>query len=442
MELLLLGTGSARGWPEPGCPCASCSTATALRTARAPSAALVDDVLLLDGSDDVERAAARAGRSLAAVRRVLLSGGQDRGAPLGELVRSLAAAASVEVLGPPGALAAYEPLSRADPRVRLVPVRAGDHLAADDHALRVIAQGPGIAWSITGQDGTHLLYAPGEGFPAEQPGPAAPQHGYDVVLLGLGSTAPGAAAGRRGGTHALAQLRSAGAVTPSTQVLAIGYGHDAGMPDSLVAPLRSWGVELPTDGTTLAVRREQAPGPGGPQGRTLVLGGVRSGKSALAEQLLAASPQVTYVATGGSREDDGEWQHRVAAHVARRPAWWSTVETTEVAACLLDAAAPLLIDCLGTWLTARLDHHGVWDGAPTTAVDEDIAQLAAAWRAATVPVVAVSNEVGSGVVPATPSGRLFRDLLGRLNAAIAAESETVLLVVAGIAVPLRSPPPT
>lgn len=98
------------------------------------------------------------------------------------------------------------------------------------------------------------------------------------------------------------------------------------------------------------------------------------------------------------------------------------------------------MDCLGTWLTARLDHHGVWQGASPDGVHADIAELVQAWRAATSPVVAVSNEVGSGVVPATPSGRLFRDLLGRLNATIAAESETVLLTVAGIPVPLRVRP--
>jgi adenosylcobinamide kinase/adenosylcobinamide-phosphate guanylyltransferase len=67
-----------------------------------------------------------------------------------------------------------------------------------------------------------------------------------------------------------------------------------------------------------------------------------------------------------------------------------------------------------------------------------MAELVRAWRAVRVPVVTVSNEVGSGVVPATAAGRLFRDLLGRLNATVAAESETVLLVVAGVPLPLRA----
>ena len=105
---------------------------------------------------------------------------------------------------------------------------------------------------------------------------------------------------------------------------------------------------------------------------------------------------------------------------------------------LRNAREPVLLDCLGTWLTARLDLHGVWTGGDWTAVDADVTDLLGALRAATVPVVAVSNEVGSGVVPPTPAGRRFRDLLGRVNSAVAAESESVVLMVAGVATPLRS----
>lgn len=83
----------------------------------------------------------------------------------------------------------------------------------------------------------------------------------------------------------------------------------------------------------------------------------------------------------------------------------------------------------------------MWEGAPASSIDGDVEALVAAWRAASGPVVAVSNEVGSGIVPATPAGRLFRDLLGRLNTRVAAESETVLLTVAGLVITLRGAVP-
>lgn len=103
------------------------------------------------------------------------------------------------------------------------------------------------------------------------------------------------------------------------------------------------------------------------------------------------------------------------------------------------ATRPLLVDCLGTWLTARLDVHEVWTGGgDIAAVERDVEELLAAWAACAVPVVAVSNEVGSGgVVPASASGRLFRDQLGRLNARVAEISDSVSLVVAGIPMRLR-----
>ncbi|NUO97135.1 MAG: bifunctional adenosylcobinamide kinase/adenosylcobinamide-phosphate guanylyltransferase, partial [Nonomuraea sp.] len=94
------------------------------------------------------------------------------------------------------------------------------------------------------------------------------------------------------------------------------------------------------------------------------------------------------------------------------------------------ATTPLLIDGLGTWLAAVFDEHGAWEGdrAPVAA---RCAELVAAWRSTPVPLVAVSDEVGMGVVPATSSGRAFRDALGLLNERLAAESEYVALVVAG-----------
>jgi adenosylcobinamide kinase/adenosylcobinamide-phosphate guanylyltransferase len=176
--------------------------------------------------------------------------------------------------------------------------------------------------------------------------------------------------------------------------------------------------------------------------RTLVLGGARSGKSAEAERRLAGLPAVTYVATGGNRPEDPEWVARVAAHRERRPPSWRTAETADLVPLLREASGPLLVDCLSLWLTAVLDEAGAWDHAGWTSgaqqeVAARVAELAAAWRAATVRVVAVSSEVGMGVVPATPAGRRFRDELGRLNAAIADASDEVLLVVAGQVLRIR-----
>lgn len=167
--------------------------------------------------------------------------------------------------------------------------------------------------------------------------------------------------------------------------------------------------------------------------KVLVTGGVRSGKSRHAESLLAGSPDVTYVAAG-PRYDDADWAARIAAHRARRPATWRTAETQDVAGVLAAADSPVLVDCLGTWLTAVIDAAGLWE-APVGEVEEHVlAQvdaIAAALAGATVPVVLVTNEVGLGVVPAERSGRLFRDLLGTVNQRVAEACDEVHLVVAG-----------
>lgn len=168
--------------------------------------------------------------------------------------------------------------------------------------------------------------------------------------------------------------------------------------------------------------------------RVLVTGGVRSGKSAYAEQLLAGRPDVTYVATGRvpDPERDPEWAARIATHRDRRPIGWSTVETTDPARVLRGAEGPVLLDCLGTWLTACLDELAAWQQPRATWFprwEERAADLLDAWRGA--EVVGVTNEVGWGVVPERASGRLFADLLGRLNQQVAAVSDEVVLMVMG-----------
>lgn len=427
MEVLLLGTGGPRGWPEPACTCASCSTAVSTRTSRAPACALVDDVLLLDGHEGLTRAAADAGRDLSTVRLVLVTGTQDLPR---DWLNGVGGAAPVQVLGPPTALAALRARSE---RLRLVPVAPGDrHTATTGYEVSAVKQRSGLAWVVVGPDRKRLLHAPGPG----RVDIAAGEDAYDLVLLGLGPSG-GRPPSEEGAAATLARLRQDGLVQPTTDVCAIGHDHHADLPDVLHHYLTAWGVRSPADGTATTLG-PSAPEQSSVRGRTLVLGGARSGKSALAERLLAAHPHVRYVATGGSRAGDDEWRERIALHRARRPPSWETVETTDLTTYLREADRPVLIDCLGTWLTALLDRHEVWDGGSLTAVDVEVEEMLAAWRAASAPVVAVSNEVGSGVVPATASGRLFRDLLGRVNAQVAAASETVLLTVAGVPLPLRT----
>ena len=124
------------------------------------------------------------------------------------------------------------------------------------------------------------------------------------------------------------------------------------------------------------------------------------------------------------------------AHLDRRPASWTTVETGDVAGALRDAPAAVLVDDLGLWLTRAVDDAGAWEG-PLDAVAAACDALVDAWRGCRVPAVLVAPEVGSGVVPATASGRRFRDLLGALTTRLAAGSDEVVQVVAGLPRSLR-----
>ncbi|WP_198167111.1 bifunctional adenosylcobinamide kinase/adenosylcobinamide-phosphate guanylyltransferase [Microbispora sp. ATCC PTA-5024] len=294
---------------------------------------------------------------------------------------------------------------------------------------------------ITGPDGERVLFtAPGlretpggatgpRGIPGEATG--AP---FDLVLADL-LDRPG---------H-LGDLRHRGRVTSATAVIAVGLDHRVPGENELNRRLAFWGVGAAADGTVIRVPHA-VPEAYRPR-RTLLLGGSRSGKSEEAELRLAADAAVTYVATGPASEGDPSWSARVRAHRHRRPAHWRTVETTGLAA-LLAAPPPgsLLIDGLGTWLAAVFDECGAWpggdggtdaDGGAGAAVAERCDELVAAWRGTrAATVVAVSDEVGLGVIPATPAGRLFRDALGRLNQRLARESEDVALVVAGRVLPL------
>ncbi|MEO9327548.1 nicotinate-nucleotide--dimethylbenzimidazole phosphoribosyltransferase [Gordonia aurantiaca] len=166
--------------------------------------------------------------------------------------------------------------------------------------------------------------------------------------------------------------------------------------------------------------------------RTLVLGGVRSGKSAYGESLLRAHREIRYLATGSLTSTDAEWMARIAAHRARRDDRYATIETTDLPGELRAAPdIPVIVDDLGSWLTARLDALDAWEADADVNLDADIADLCEALRGMTADVVLISSEVGLSLVPSTPAGRLYQDLLGTLNTAIAQVCDRVSLVVAG-----------
>lgn len=181
--------------------------------------------------------------------------------------------------------------------------------------------------------------------------------------------------------------------------------------------------------------------------RVLVLGGARSGKSVTAERMLGGREHVDYVACGlPADESDPSWAERVRLHQERRPAPWTTMETLDLEGVLAGTdrspqrqQIPVLVDCLSTWLAGVMDECGLWTGC--AGADKELAArvdgLLDAWQSTRRLVVAVSNEVGSGVVPATASGGRYRDELGKLNARVAAECEQVWLCIAGIPLRLR-----
>jgi adenosylcobinamide kinase/adenosylcobinamide-phosphate guanylyltransferase len=158
---------------------------------------------------------------------------------------------------------------------------------------------------------------------------------------------------------------------------------------------------------------------------TLLLGGARSGKSALAERIAARDPAVTYVATGWA--SDSEMKARIEAHRSRRPLHWITVEMaspSDLPTALTAAEGTVLLDALGTWVAGHLDFQ-----IDTTAfIDALVGRRG--------DTIVVSDEVGLGVHPSTEVGQHFRDALGTLNHAVADVADEVLLVVAGRVLPL------
>ena len=165
---------------------------------------------------------------------------------------------------------------------------------------------------------------------------------------------------------------------------------------------------------------------------TVLLGGARSGKSALALRLAQDCGAVTFVATGEARDE--EMAGRIARHRHERPAGWTTIEEPLDLTRVLgevDSAETLVVDCLSLWVANLLERD------EPEAVEREASAVAGTAAARAGRTIAITNEVGLGVVPATPLGRLYRDVLGRVNTAWVAAADEALLVVAGRALRLE-----
>jgi adenosylcobinamide kinase/adenosylcobinamide-phosphate guanylyltransferase len=173
---------------------------------------------------------------------------------------------------------------------------------------------------------------------------------------------------------------------------------------------------------------------------TLILGGARSGKSRYAQALCQSASRVIYVATARCSVPDEEMERRIARHRADRLSAWATVEESlDVARAVREAQpadALVLVDCVTVWLAnLAWEYRALADGEREKLILERVGEFArTAWER---EVVAVSNEVGSGIVPDNPVGRSFRDLQGLANQLLAREAGRVFLVVAGLPLAIK-----
>lgn len=309
------------------------------------------------------------------------------------------------------------------------PSRGTGPVSAAAHRIDAVPGG----FDVTGPDGSRLLLAAGPGYQPQPPAGAAP---YDLALLDLLDS-----------PAQLGWLRQTGLVHAQATVVALYTDHRVSSAAEVARRCELWQARHGADDQVFTSSAGlQQPAGERPQ-RTLIVGGARSGKSTEAELRLAAEPYVTYVAagpwqswTGTDGQPDTEWAARVARHRARRPSWWRTTETLDVAGQLRHPDGALLVDGIGTWLAGVMDSAGLWQDAdsagiaqprPADIVRAEIDNLVDAWRQTAAVVVAVTDEAGSGLVPPYPAGRVFRDELGWLNQRLAAESELVMHVVAG-----------
>ncbi|WP_250285809.1 MBL fold metallo-hydrolase, partial [Frankia sp. CiP1_Cm_nod2] len=277
MRLRLLGTGSADGWPNPWCGCASCGWAREHQV-RTQTAVLVEDRLLIDCGPDVPRAATRFGVRLADVRHLLFSHAHgDHTSPEALLWRTWSTVATrpLDVVGPPASLDACRPFV-APPdgdtgALRFHPAHAGDVLSLDGFVIRALAAnhgaafvGPALLYDITAPDGGRLLYACDTAAPLPPATlDALAGRAFDVVLMEENNgDRPGFGDHLDLATFAdvLAELRRRGAVAEATRVVAVHLGHRNPPGDELARRLALMGAHLHPDGTVIDTATGNLPG--------------------------------------------------------------------------------------------------------------------------------------------------------------------------------------
>lgn len=272
MEVVLLGTGSADGWPNPFCRCGSCETQRASDVDRSPSCALVDDVLLLDAGPELAAASRRLAVPLDRVRHLLVTHAHvDHWAPQLLLQRGWVTEAPLDLVGPADVIEQARGWLAPSNNVRLVPVVAGDEVVVGEHRVRVLpaahrvyVEGDAVLYDVTGLDGSRLLWACDTGPWAGEWLESVRDAAFDVVLLeetfgtrtDLGS----------GHLHLetfealVADLRRVGAVHDATEVRAVHLSHHNPPEPELVRRLAGSGARPGRDGEWLVVE------PGDPAG--------------------------------------------------------------------------------------------------------------------------------------------------------------------------------
>jgi adenosylcobinamide kinase / adenosylcobinamide-phosphate guanylyltransferase len=456
VHALLIGTGGTNGWPEDGCRCASCMRAAASGLDRRPGRVLVDGTLEFAPFRQIITGTGQPGGPAHNV--VQLPGGFDITGPDGG--RLLLAAGPGEIPEPAADALPYDIALLdllASPaqlgRLRAAGLIRGHTSVAALYADHRISSEAELArrcelWrAVACQDG-QLVTSSAPGVPEVIPAPGTAAAGpHRTLILG----------GARSGKSTEAELRLA--AEPSVTYLAAG--PRAAAADSRAAAPATAAALTTADLTTGELTGGLTTGDlttgdlttgdlttGGLTTGELSTGGLTPGERDLAASdadpgltLRPASGQLDSSSAGGwagpDGEPDTEWAERVSRHRARRPSWWRTVESLDIAASLRQETGAVLIDGIGTWLAAVMEEVGMWAGDPPGAgasaklLEARIDDLIDAWRQTTAIVVAVTDEVGFGLVPPYPAGRVFRDQLGWLNQRLAAESEVNLLVVAG-----------
>lgn len=283
MNVTLLGTGAADGWPNPFCRCASCADAARRGELRGQTAALVDDVLLIDCGPEAPGAALRHGRTLAGVRHLLITHAHpDHLGPQALLSRSWAqeaagdgarggvggrdgagGGAGLEVIGPADALDQCRPWVAPDSDVVFRPVAAGDRITVGPYDVRVLPaqhrvfrEGDAVLYDVTGPDGARILWATDTGPWPDEWFEAVRDARFDAVFLeetlGEREELSQWHLGLDRFVHMLQRFRSAGAVGEATQIVAVHLGHHNPPVTELEARLRVLGARAGRDGECVA----------------------------------------------------------------------------------------------------------------------------------------------------------------------------------------------